>query len=165
MTTPQPKPWRLYKKPDGTRDKLYEPGYIGTPTDEEIEQLQEALYKDDALSYWWGFRPRMKRRPEAALRRVMMHGDPDNRSHNVSLVRQSSRAGKEDAGSLDSCVTKPVTPPSAPLGRKRKETWESTIVKLAREGQSLREIAAHLQGQGVDISYRSVSRRLAELTR
>jgi hypothetical protein len=48
------------------------------------------------------------------------------------------------------------------LGRKRIESWETTLLKLA-EGLGLRAIADKLQWEGVDISYRTVGRRLKEL--
>ena len=95
------KPWDVYRKPDGTPDKLYEPGWAGELDPEETERLQHALATDPDLAYWWGWRPAgMKRRAVAAILRVASHGDPENRSHNVRLVREAGRrpkAGNEKA--------------------------------------------------------------------
>lgn len=159
----KPKPWVLYKRKDGSRDKLYEPGYQGELTQEEIELLQDALHRDPDLAYWWGWRPGMKRRAVDSIKRVAYYGDPENRSHNVKLVREANRRAK--AGSEDGtvCVTKPVTLPVPRLGRRRIESWESTLLRLANEGLGLRGIAEKLQAEGVEISYRTVARRLKEI--
>ena len=91
------KPWMTYRKPDGTRDKLYEPGWPGDLGDDEVERLQQALSTDPDLAYWWGWRPSMKRRAVETLRRVALHGDPDCREHNRRLVREAGRHRPEPA--------------------------------------------------------------------
>ena len=159
----QARPWMVYKKSDGSRDKLYEPGWAGTLDDDEVERLQQALTKDSDLAYWWSWKPGMKRRAVEAIKRVAMHGDPDNRSHNVRLVREAGRRANAGNESSDSCVTKLVAPSRPRLGRRRIETWESTMLRLAKEGLELRAIAERLQAEGVDISYRTVARRLEEI--
>jgi hypothetical protein len=93
------KPWDVYRKKDGSRDKLYEPGWAGELTPEETERLQQALATDPDLAYWWGWKPRMKRRAVAAIERVAAHGDPENRGHNVKLVREVGRRAKADTES------------------------------------------------------------------
>src|SRR5918996_5174749 len=94
-TLPKPKdeskPWDVYKNPDGSKNKLYQPGWPGELTPEETERLQQALATDPDLAFWWGWRPGMKRRAVAAIERVAMYGDPENRSHNVKLVREAGR--------------------------------------------------------------------------
>ena len=67
--------------------KLLEPGWGGHLTDEEVAYIQFHLIRDDKLAFKWGFRPGQKSRPEEAIRRVAMHGDPDNRGANVTLAR------------------------------------------------------------------------------
>ena len=68
------KPWEIYRKPDGSQDKLYEPGFAGTLDDDEVERLQHALATDTDLAYWWDWRPGMKRRAAAAIERVAAQG-------------------------------------------------------------------------------------------
>ena len=115
-TRGQDKPWMVYKKSDGSRDKLYEPGWAGTLDDDEVERLQQALAADKDLAYWWGWRPAgMKRRAVAAIERVAMYGDPDNRSHDVKLVREFSKKAQQGNESPSSCVKKSVDPGSARL--------------------------------------------------
>jgi hypothetical protein len=153
----------VYRKPDGSRNKIYEPGWAGTLGDAEVELLQQALMNDDQLSYWWGFRPRLKRRAGAAIERVAMHGDPENRSHNSRLVREAGRRAKEDNES-DSVKVKKQVGGSAPrLGRPRIQSWESTMLKLASDGWGVKRIARQLQGDGVSISHTTVATRLKEL--
>jgi hypothetical protein len=159
----QDNPWMVYRKPDGSRDKLYEPGWAGELDSLELSKLQEALSTDPDLAYWWGWRPGMKRRAVDSIKRVAMYGDPESRAHNVKLVREANRRAKADSEDAAVCVTKAVTPPPPRLGRKRIESWETTLLKLANEGKGLRKIAASLQGEGVEISYRTVGRRLQEL--
>ena len=55
--------------------------------DGELSFIQQALLKDPTLSAWWGFRPRSKRQPIEAIRRVAMDGNPDNQSENRYLAR------------------------------------------------------------------------------
>ena len=79
------KPWQRYRGEGGKN--LLEPGWAGTLDDEELVYIQEKLMADPDLSYWWGFRPGQKTRPEAAIRRVAMDGDPDHRQSNRKLAR------------------------------------------------------------------------------
>ena len=107
------KPWMVYKKSDGSRDKLYEPGFAGTLDDGEVERLQEALAKDPDLAYWWGWRPKMKRRAATAVERVAAHGDPDNRSHNAKLVREFSKKAQQSNESDSAKVKQSIGPAQA----------------------------------------------------
>jgi hypothetical protein len=166
----KPKPWMVYKHKDGSRDKLFEPGWAGELMPEEIERLQQALHRDPDLSFWWGYRRKAKRRPVDSIKRVALHGSPESRSHNVSLARGANRRAKADSGVGDSCVTKALIPPpprlpalSKPKGRYALASLESMMLKLANEGKGLRGIAASLQEEGIAISYRTVGRRLEEL--
>ncbi len=68
--------------------KLVEPGWAGELTDEELAHIQPQLFKKPELAKLWGFRPGMKTRSEQAIRRVALHGDPENRSLNRTLARQ-----------------------------------------------------------------------------
>jgi hypothetical protein len=109
----KPKPWMVYKHKDGSRNKIYEPAWAGELTPDELELLQDTLANDPDLAYWWGWRPGMKRRAAAAIERVAAAGDPENRAHNVGLVRAATRRPKLDNESPHSCVKKvpaPVTP-------------------------------------------------------
>ncbi|HZA25720.1 MAG TPA: hypothetical protein VFA32_24510 [Dehalococcoidia bacterium] len=158
------KRWVVYKHKDGSRDKLYEPGWAGTLDDAEVERLQQALATDRDLARWWGWRPRMKRRAVAAIERVASHGDPDNRAHNVKLVREFSKKGQQGNESLSARVKKSVDPGSArPPGRRKVESWEAEMLRLAGTGLGVHKIAKALQAQGVDISGPTVSTRLREL--
>jgi hypothetical protein len=100
------KPWDVCRKPDGTPDKLYEPGWAGEIDPEETERLQQALAADKDLAFSWGWRPGMKRRSLAAIERVAAHGDPENRGHNVKLVREVGRRAKADTESASPRVKK-----------------------------------------------------------
>lgn len=85
----QDRPWHKYRKEKGW--KLLEPGWGGQLADEEVAFILSKLQGDDALSYWWGFRPQTKRRPAEAIKAVAMWGDPAVRSVNVKLVRPHQR--------------------------------------------------------------------------
>jgi hypothetical protein len=83
------KPWHRYRKEK--RWKLLQPGWGGQLDDSELEFILSKLQADPMLSYWWGFRPGVKRRPLEAIKAVAMSGDPVVRSHNVMLVRPHQR--------------------------------------------------------------------------
>jgi hypothetical protein len=83
------KPWHRYRKEK--RWKLLQPGWGGQLDESELEFILSKLQADPMLSYWWGFRPRAKRRPLEAIKAVAMSGDPAVRSHNVVLVRAHQR--------------------------------------------------------------------------
>ena len=155
------KPWHKYRGRPNWKD--LEPGYAGTLDDEQVAFIQEHLKADDALSYWWGWKPRARRRAIEAIRRVSMHGSPESRSHNVALVREAGRRLREGNEGGYPRVTKPldVSPPR--LGRPRIESWESEMLKLASSGLGVKRIAQQLQASGVSISHMTVARRLAEL--
>jgi hypothetical protein len=157
------RPWTVYKHKDGSRDKLYELGWAGELTPEEIDCLQDALTKDPGLAYWWGWRPGMKRRAVAAIERVAMNGAPDDRGHNVRLVREAGRRPKVDTESVLARVKKAVIPSPPRMGRRKVEGWESELLRLAGTGMGVHKIAKALQAQGVEISGPTVSVRLREL--
>ena len=71
--------------------KLLVPGWGGQLADEEVEYIQLHLQRDAKLAYKWGFRPGQKSRPEEAIRRVALAGDPDSRRVNVALARPRKR--------------------------------------------------------------------------
>ena len=71
--------------------KLLEPGWGGHLTDEEVAYIQFHLLRDDKLAFKWGFRPAQKSRPEEAIRRVAVNGDPDIRKVNIALARPRKR--------------------------------------------------------------------------
>jgi hypothetical protein len=87
------KPWDKYGK--GSRSqgqdrlswKLLQPGWGGELADDEFQFILSRLQSDEALSFWWGFRPRTKRRPIEGIKAVAMWGDPEVRARNVKLVR------------------------------------------------------------------------------
>lgn len=111
------KPWYKYRLKDGGTterpNKLLEPGYAGDLTPEELAYVQAKLLEDSALAFWWGFKPSAKRRPEEAIRRVAMKGDPDNRNENVRLVRGVSRRPHLERDSPVSDITEDFPPPPA----------------------------------------------------
>ncbi len=83
--------------------KLVEPGWAGELTEEELAYTQPQLFEKPELAKLWGFRPGMKTRSEQAIRRVALHGDPENRSLNRQLARQPSKimpALPPEAGNL-----------------------------------------------------------------
>jgi hypothetical protein len=158
------KPWMAYRKPDGSRDKLYEPGWPGELTPEELERLQDALTKDPDLARWWAWRPTMRRRAAAAIERVACYGDPESRQHNVKLVREFSRRATEGNESDSAKVKKSANPvPHVSIGRKRVESWESDLLRMAASGMGVKAIARVLRGQGLEISHTTVATRLREL--
>ena len=79
------KPWHRYRHEPNW--KVLEPGWGGQLDDRELEFILSKLQTDETLSYWWGFRPKTKRRPVEAIKAVAMSGDPAVRSHSVKLVR------------------------------------------------------------------------------
>lgn len=79
------RPWHVYRREWSW--KLLEPGWAGTLDDGELAYIQGKLKSDDALSYWWGFRPGQKTRSAAAIERIAVDGDPDSRASNVKLAR------------------------------------------------------------------------------
>ena len=79
------KPWEAYKM--DVRYLLLEPGWAGALDDDELVYIQEHLKADAGLSAWWGFRPKAKRRPIEAIKKVAEHGDADDQSHNRRLAR------------------------------------------------------------------------------
>jgi hypothetical protein len=157
------KPWVKYKKSNGSPDKLFQPGWPGSLDESELECLQAALMNDDQLSYWWGFRPGMKRKSAEAILRVSMSGSPCDRGHNASLARRAGRRPQAGDESDSAKVTKPqaVSPPR--LGRPRIESWEGQMLKLASDGVGVKGIAKRLRDSGLKISHMTVARRLKEL--
>jgi hypothetical protein len=83
---PAPKPWTIYR-PEGPRWRLLEPGWPGQLDEDELAYILHKLQGDDALSFWWGFRPGTKMRPIEAIKAVAQHGDPDVRGINIKLAR------------------------------------------------------------------------------
>ena len=81
----QEKPWLAYKT--DLQYLLLEPGWGGDLDNTELLYVQERLKADAALSAWWGFRRKAKRRPLDAIKRVAEHGDADDQSHNRRLAR------------------------------------------------------------------------------
>ena len=73
-----------------TRIRPWEQYQGNVVEDGELSFIQQALLKDPTLSAWWGFRPRSKRRPIEAIRRVATDGNPDNQSENRYLARMRS---------------------------------------------------------------------------
>ncbi len=70
------------------RRKLLIPGWPGELTNEELEYIREALFRDKQLSFRWGFAPSQKTRSTAAILKVAMWGDEDDRLHNARLHRK-----------------------------------------------------------------------------
>lgn len=93
--------------------RLLEPGWAGELAEGELAYIQRELLRDKALAYRWGFAPSAKTRPEAAIRRVAMWGDPDARSVNVALARPRKDTGRDNGGAEVS-VGRPKTHPTSP---------------------------------------------------
>jgi len=155
------KPWHQYRREPNWKD--LEPGYAGTLDDDQLAYIQERLKSDDSLSYWWGWRPGMKRRAVAAIERVAMCGSPEDRALNVRLVREFSRKPKLANESDSAKVKKDSALVSPRLGRPRAESWESDLLRMAGSGMGVKAIAKALQSQGVSISGPTVATRLREL--
>lgn len=79
--------------------KLLEPGWGGEVTSGEVAYIQRELLKEKSLSRIWGFRARQKSRSEAAIRRIAMGGDPEDRKHNQRLIRPGRVAKSSSAAS------------------------------------------------------------------
>jgi DNA-binding NarL/FixJ family response regulator len=156
------RPWTLYKKADGSTDKLYQPGWAGSLGEDELERLQKVLAADPDLARVWGWRPSMKRRAVAAIERVAYDGSPDDIAHNRKLVRQFSKKAKEGDEAAPSKVKQPITQPPARPGRPRIESWESELLRMAASGMGVKAIAKALKSQGVQISHATVANRLRE---
>jgi hypothetical protein len=158
------KPWMLYKKGEGSRYKLFEPGYAGTLDDKELERLQQALSTDPDLARVWGWRPAMKRRAAVAIERVAMYGSPDDIALNRKLVREFSKKAQQGNESSSPRVKNTGNSRPPRLGRKKVEGWESEMLRLASTGLGLHKIARELKERyGVSISGPTVSARLREL--
>jgi hypothetical protein len=84
--TPASRPWDAYRR-EGCCWQLLIPGWAGSLDDEELAYILHKLQEDDALSFWWGFRPGTKRRPIEAIKAVAMHGSPEVRGNNIRLAR------------------------------------------------------------------------------
>ena len=83
-----PRPPRPKRRPRGDR-RLREPGWAGDLAPDELAFLEDRLERDKRLAVKWAFPPSAKRRPEGVIRRVAMHGDPENRRLNLKLARQA----------------------------------------------------------------------------
>jgi hypothetical protein len=79
LPKPKNKPWDKYRQSE-PQGRLLEPGWAGAVDEEELLFIQSKLQSDDALSFWWGFKPRTKRRPVEAIKAVALLGDPDVRT-------------------------------------------------------------------------------------
>ena len=71
--------------------RLLEPGWTGQLDDDELVFIRAELVRDRKLAARWGFRPGQKTRPDEAIRRVAMDGDPDGTAHNRRLARPRKR--------------------------------------------------------------------------
>jgi hypothetical protein len=160
-TAQKDKPWHQYGREE--QHRLLEPGYGGSLEAEEVVYILDRLKSDDSLSYWWGWRPKAKRRAVEAIRRVAMSGSPDNRSHNVRLVREAGRWAREGNESDSTRVTKSGAASPPRLGRPRIESWESEMLKLTSSGWGVKRIAQKLRDGGMEISHMTVARRLEEI--
>ncbi len=83
-----PKPPRPKGRPRGDR-RLRQPGWAGDLAPDELAFLEDRLERDKRLAVKWAFPPGAKPRPEGVIRRVAMHGDPNNRRLNLKLARQA----------------------------------------------------------------------------
>jgi hypothetical protein len=156
------RPWEKYRGSPDWKDLI--PGYAGAVDEQQVAFIQEHLMSDDQLSYWWGWKSRgMKRRAAAAIERICMSGDPENRSHNVKLVREAGRRPKADCEDAPAKVTKPQSAPPPRLGRPRIAGWESDMLRMAGAGMGVKTIAKKLRDGGMEISHMTVARRLKEL--
>jgi hypothetical protein len=157
------RPWMLYKKPNGSTDRIFEPGWAGELGQDELERLQQALFTDPDLARVWGFRPSLKRRAVAAVERVAAWGAPDDIALNRRLVREFNKQAEQGNESGDLKVKQlPAQAPARP-GRPRIESWESELIRMAASGMGCKSIAKALQAQGVKISHATVANRLREL--
>jgi len=73
--------------------KLLFPGWPGELTNEELEFIREALFREKQLSFRWRFAPSQKTRSTAAILKVAMWGD-DDRLHNARLHRKKYLASE-----------------------------------------------------------------------
>jgi hypothetical protein len=92
-----PKPPKPKVRPRGDR-RLRQPGWAGDLAPDELAFLEDRLERDQRLAVKWAFPPGAKPRPEGVIRRVAMHGDPDNRRLNLKLARQArAEIAQDDA--------------------------------------------------------------------
>jgi hypothetical protein len=160
--TTKERPWHSYRGEPNWKDLI--PGYAGAVDEQQVAFIQEHLMSDEQLSYWWGWKSRgMKRRALAAIERVAMCGSPEDRALNVRLVREFSRRPKEGVESDSVRVKQSIGQAQARPGRRRIESWEGELLRMAASGMGCKAIAKVLQGQGVVISHATVAARLREL--
>jgi hypothetical protein len=154
------KPWHQYSRE--AQHRLLEPGFGGSLDDDEVVYILDRLKSDDALSFWWGWKPKAKSRAVEAIRRVAMSGSSEVRSLNVKLVREAGRRpkGGNESDSRRVTIEKGVSPP--PPRRKRIDSWESDMLEMANQGWGVKRIAQKLRERGMEISHMTVARRLEE---
>ena len=80
--------------------RLLEPGWAGQLVDDELAFIRAELFRDRKLAAGWGFRPGQKARPDEAIRRIAVDGDPDGTAHNRRLARPRKRGALAPAVDL-----------------------------------------------------------------
>ena len=99
MVAVQDKPTQRQLIPTPTGDlRLLEPGWAGQLVDDELDFIRAELFQDRKLARRWGFRPGQKTRPDEAIRRVAMDGDPDGTAHNRKLARPRKGTALDPCG-------------------------------------------------------------------
>ncbi len=78
--------------------RLLEPAWAGNPDSDEYESVRQNLISDANLAFIWGFKRTRRRRPEEAIRRVAIYGNPDSRTDNLKLVRGESTGTPNPGG-------------------------------------------------------------------
>ena len=90
-------------KTEGVDPRLFEPGWAGNLEPDEYDSVRENLISDANLAFLWGFKRKRRRRPQEAIRRVAIYGNPDSRTDNLELVRGiptgAPNPGVEEVGS------------------------------------------------------------------
>jgi hypothetical protein len=79
----------------------------------------------------------MRLAEETTIRQVAMSGDPENRTHNVMLIREAGRRAKADHEGESARVTKDSGLGSSRLGRPRISSWESEMLNWLALGGEL----------------------------
>lgn len=77
----------LVPKGPVTDKRLLEPGWPGDLGPDEMDFVKSALKASRRLRTAWGFVHGTGRLSEEAIRVVAMRGLPDNRAHNIALVK------------------------------------------------------------------------------
>jgi hypothetical protein len=95
--------------------------------------------------------------------RQCIHGEGQRCPEDAPVRCDACVKAQEGHESPGSRVKKSDKPSPPRMGRRKVESWEAEMLRLARTGMGVHKIAKALQSQGVEISGPTVSARLKEM--